>query len=199
MNLSVKTTVTKVTIYIALLILFYFFYMMDVLNQYASKKTNFAKSTDNIQKKGVDMPALIFCLKPIFKPSMLQLHNITSMFCISPNQVDETNQFILENANMTWNEFCLNISYKLERDFTIDLSDTWVVNNGTKMKTGINKFGDMEVEIREVFTKWDGLCYSMLSKVKWNTTNSWFYIRITHMVDFELFVLIFSSRPSESS
>ena len=190
MNLSVKTTVTKVTIYITLLILFYFFYMMDVLNQYAGQKTNFAKSTDNILEKGVDMPALTFCLRPIFKPSMLKHHNISATFCITPNLVDETNQFILENANLTWNEFCLNISYKLERDFTLDLSDSWVVNNGTKMKTGINKVGETEVELREVFTKLDGLCYAMLSEFKWYT-NSWYYIRITYLVGFELLILIF--------
>ena len=182
MNLSVKTTVTKVTIYIALLILFYFFYMMDVLNQYASKKTNFAKSTDNIQKKGVDMPALIFCLKPIFKPSMLQLHNITSMFCISPNQVDETNQFILENANMTWNEFCLNISYKLERDFTIDLVDL-SFDKGTQLKNGINKFEKKEVEMREMFTKYNGLCYIMLSDLSF-TEYSLYMVNITMLVSF---------------
>ena len=184
MNLSVKTTVTKVTIYIALLILFYFFYMMDVLNQYAGQKTNFAKSTDNILKKGVDMPALTFCLKPIFKPSMLKLHNISPTFCMIPNLVDNTNQFILENANMTWNEFCLNISYKLERDFTLDFSDDWVFNNETKMKIGINKVREKEVEVREIFTKWNGLCYAILSNLslKWNTK---YHIGISYLVGFE--------------
>ena len=190
MNLSVKTTVTKVTIYIALLILFYFFYMMDVLNQYAGQKTNFAKSTDNILEKGVDMPALTFCLKPIFKPSMLNFHNISPTFCMFPTLVDKTNQFILENANMTWNEFCLNISYKLERDFTLDFSDDWVFNNGTKMKIGINNVREKEVEIREIFTKWNGLCYAILSNLflKWNIN---YKIGITYLVTFEFSVLIF--------
>ena len=190
MNLSVKTTVTKVTIYIALLILFYFFYMMDVLNQYAGQKTNFAKSTDNILEKGVDMPALTFCLKPTFKPSMLNFHNISPTFCMFPTLVDKTNQFILENANMTWNEFCLNISYKLERDFTLDFSDDWVFNNETKMKIGINKVREKEVEVREIFTKWNGLCYAILSNLffKWNTN---YRIGITYLVIFEFSVLIF--------
>ena len=190
MNLSVKTTVTKVTIYIALLILFYFFYMMDVLNQYAGQKTNFAKSTDNILEKGVDMPALTFCLKPIFIPSMLNFYNISPAFCMSPTLVDKTSQFILENANMTWNEFCLNISYKLERDFTLDFSDHWVFNNETKMKIGINKVNEKEVEIREIFTKWNGLCYAILSDLffKWNIN---YRIGITYLVSFEFSVLIF--------
>ena len=124
----------------------------------------------------------------MFKPSMLKLHNISSLFCIDTNQLDETNQFILENANMTWNEFCLNISYKLERDFTLDFSENFV---GTKMKTGINKFGEKEIEIREIFTIWDGLCYAMLSNVLLKSKGKSFYF--IRMVGFEVFLLILST------
>ena len=56
MNMNLKASVTKVIIYITLLVLFYFLYMTKVLNQYASQKTNFAKSTDNIQE--LKVPAL---------------------------------------------------------------------------------------------------------------------------------------------
>ena len=119
---------------------------------------------------------------------MLKLHNISSLFCIDTNQLDETNQFILENANMTWNEFCLNISYKLERDFTLDFSENFV---GTKMKTGINKFGEKEIEIREIFTIWDGLCYAMLSNVLLKSKGKSFYF--IRMVGFEVFLLILST------
>ena len=188
-NLNLKASVTKVIIYITLLVLFYFLYMTKVLNQYASQKTNFAKSTDNVQEKGLKLPALTFCFIPMFKPSMLKHHNISSLFCIDTNQLDETNQFILENANMTWNEFCLNISYTLERDFTLDFSENF--EGGTKMKTGINKFGENEVEIREIFTIWDGLCYAMLSNLLLKSKGkSYYFIR---MVGFEVFLLILST------
>ena len=137
-----KATVSKVVIYITLLIFFFVFYMMDVINQYASDKTNFSQSKLDVINEGVNIPALTFCFKPPFKPSMLKLHNITSNFCIDANQVDETNEYILKNADMTWNEFCSNISYKLERDFTLDFSKHWVFDNETKMKIGINKVGE---------------------------------------------------------
>ena len=86
-------------------------------------------------------------------------------------------------------QFCLNISYKLERDFTLDFSDDWVFNNGTKMKIGINKVREKEVEIREIFTKWNGLCYAILSNLflKWNIN---YRIGITYLVSFEFSVLI---------
>ena len=179
-----KATVSKVVIYITLLIFFFVFYMMDVLNQYAHHKTNFAKSNNDVIKEGVNIPALTFCFKPPSKPSMLKLHNISSMFCMDANQVDETNEYILKNANMTWNKFCSNISYKLEKDFTLDLSDHYYKNKN-KLKRGINKFGEKEVEIKEILTKYDGLCYAMFSNLLFKRkTNPYYAIGITYLVGF---------------
>ena len=182
-----KATISKVIIYILLLISFFVFYMMDVLNEYASKKTNFAKTSWKIPEEGVNVPALTFCSMPPFKPSMLKLHNISHMFCIDANLVDETNEYILKNANMTWNEFCLNISYQLNRDFAIEFAN---LNAGIEWKKGINKIGGSEVEIKEIFTKYDGLCYAMHSNLLFNKkTNTGYMMRITNLVGFELIVL----------
>ena len=182
--MNLKVTVTKVIIYITLLIFFFVFFMMDVINQYASRKTNFAKSNNDVIKDGVNIPALIFCFEPPFKPSMLKLHNISSMFCMDANQVDETNEYILKNANMTWNEFCSNISYKLGKDFTLDFSDEYY-GNRKQLKNGINKFGETEVEIQEILTKYDGLCYVMFSNLLFKRkTNPYYVIGITYLVGF---------------
>ena len=155
---------------------------MNVLNQYANKRTNFAKYTDSVPEEGVNFPALTFCFKPSFKPSMVKLHNLPSLFCIEPTLVNEMSQSILDNVNMTWNEFCLNISYKLERDITIDLLDL-SFNKSTKLKNGINKFGEKEVEIRELFTMHDGLCYVMISNLLLSD-DSHYVINITVLVSF---------------
>ena len=179
-----KATVSKVVIYITLLIFFFVFYMMDVINQYASDKTNFSQSKRDIINQGVNIPALSFCFNPAFKPSMLKLHNISSMFCMDANQVDETNDHILKNANMTWNKFCSNISYKLEKDFTLDLSEDYY-KNINRLKRGINKFEEKEVEIKEILTKYDGLCYAMFSNLLFKrNTNPYYVIGITYLVRF---------------
>ena len=183
--MNLKATVTKVMIYFILLIIFYFFYMMDVLNQYANKRTNFAKYSDSIPEKGINVPALTFCFKPAFKTSQLKLHNLPSMFCIYPSLVNATNQSILDNANMTWNEFCLNISYKLGRDFTLEISDELYVETRKKLEKGVNKDGDREVEIIEIFTIYDGLCYAMQSNLMFNNIDVYYLIRITYLVCFE--------------
>ena len=183
--MNLKATVTKVIVYILLLILFFVFYMMDVINQYASNKTNFSKSTIDVINDGVNIPALTFCFKPTFKRSMLKLHNLTSNFCIDANKVDETNEYILKNANMTWNEFCSNMSYKLERDFTLDFTEEYWYEKRKQLKNGINKFGEQEVEIKEIFTKYDGICYAMISNLLFKRSNTSYYvIGITYMVGF---------------
>ena len=98
------------------------------------------------------------------------------------NLVDETNEYILKNANMTWNEFCSNISYKLGKDFTLDLSDKYYVKR-KQLKNGINKFGETKVEIKEILTKYDGLCYVMFSNLLLKRkTNPYYDIGITLMV-----------------
>ena len=155
---------------------------MNVLNQYANKRTNFAKYTDSASEEGVKFPALTFCFKPSFKPSVAKLHNLPFLFCIEPTLVNEMTQSILDNVNMTWNEFCLNISYKLERDFTIDLFDLFF-DKSTELKNGINKFREKEVEIRELFTVYDGLCYVMTSNLLF-TDYSYYMINVTMLVSF---------------
>ena len=154
---------------------------MNVVNQYANKRTNFAKYTDSVPEEGVEFPALTFCFKPSFKPSMVKLHNLPSLFCLDATQVNEETQSILDNANKTWNELCLNISYKLGRDFTIYLLH--LGHNRVQLKKGINKYREKEVEIREIFTKYDGLCYVMISNMFF-TGHSSHMINITMLVSF---------------
>ena len=185
--MNLKATVTKVMIYFVLLIIFFFFYMMDVLNQYANKRTNFAKYSDSAPEEGINVPALTFCFKPAFKTSQLKLYNLPSTFCIYPSLVNETNQLILENANMTWNEFCSNISYKLGRDFTLEIADDYYADTRYKLEKGVNKDGDRKVEIIEIFTIYGGLCYAMQSNLLFNNIDVYYLIRITYLVCFEQF------------
>ena len=146
--------------------------MMDVIKEYREKKTNFAKST--VPNTAVDFPALSFCFDPMVKPSMKDFYNVSSFFCIDPYWIDEGRIIILQELNMTWNEFCLNISYKINRDFTIHLRNSFRTNNETKLNVYVNNFDGKKVEVRQIMTKYDGLCYTLLSNLKFNRDN--FYI-----------------------
>ena len=187
-----KTKAIKVIIYIILLILFVYLYMIDIIGQFASQKTNFAKSDNLIQKEGLSCPALTFCSKPLIKPSMKKLYNLTSLFCFDANSVDETNKFILTDANMTWNEFCFNISYQINKDFTMEVLDKtnkegwWLGKGGTKLKVGDNYFKGEKVEIRQILTKYGGLCHTILTDLVFSGDKA-VLIRISAMVCISLF------------
>ena len=61
------------------------------------------------------------------------------------------------NSTVTWNEFCKNISYQLNRDFTIVLqkyNDTMFIT--TDLKLGFNYLESHKIEVREIFTQFNG-------------------------------------------
>ena len=165
--------------------------MIDIIGQFASQKTNFAKSDHLIPKEGLSCPALTFCSKPLIKPSMKKFYNLSSMFCLNANSVDETNKFILTDANMTWNEFCFNISYQINRDFTIEVLDKankdWLLGQGgTKLQVGDNYFNGEKFEVRQILTKFSGLCHTILTNLTFSGDKA-VLIKISPMVCISLF------------
>ena len=95
--------------------------MRRVLNTYAAKKTSFGSSEDGVGI--IELPAFTFCFKPMIKPSLRKSYNMTSTFCSKPHLYMEFIEKMNtpKNNNITWNEFCKNISYQLNRDFTVIL------------------------------------------------------------------------------
>ena len=120
-----KAKVIKAIIYSILLVLFYFLYMDKTIQNFVAHRTNFARSDVKIPEDGIEMPTMSFCFKPLFKPSMKTFHDISTNFCIAPTntKVVERKKLdsVLTNANMTLNKFCTNISYQLNRDFTLKI------------------------------------------------------------------------------
>ena len=175
-----KAKITKAVIYITLLIIFFRFSMIQVFEQFLSKKTNFAKYT--IPDNGINIPALTFCFNPMIKMSIRKSHNISALFCLDPDLVDRKRLKILEERNMTWNEFCSNLSYKLDRDFTMKLKNGFSASDEEiELHKNINLFNGKKVEVREILTKYDGLCYTLLSELKFSNNNV-YLIKISAMV-----------------
>ena len=91
---------------------------------------------------------------------------MTSTFCSKPHLYMEFIEKMKthKNDNITWNEFCKNISYQLNRDFTIVLqkyNDTMFIT--TDLRLGFNYLESHEIEVREIFTQFNGLCNVILS------------------------------------
>ena len=76
---------------------------------------------------------------------------------------------ILKDLNMTWNEFCIKISYQLNRDFTVSLTKSFYDTNGTQLKIGDNYFHGSKITIRQMLSKYAGLCYIILRDKELNS------------------------------
>ena len=92
---------------------------------------------------------------------------------------------------MTWNEFCFNISYQINRDFTIEIldkayKDWWSGQGGTKLQVGDNYSKGEKVEVRQILTKYGGLCHTILTDLVFSGDNA-VLIRISAMVCITIF------------
>ena len=88
-------------------------------------------------------------------------------------------QVILKDLNMTWNELCIKMSYQLNRDFTVSLTQRFYKTNGTQLKIGDNSFNGTKITIRPILSKYAGLCYIILSNKTLNSIKQFIRISIS--------------------
>ena len=149
--------------------------MDKVVNLYSRKDTQLVSSKNERSK--IELPAITFCFKPMMKPSIRNTYNISSAFCGNPESIIDNELNILKDINMTRNEFCTNSSLQINRDFTIHLMKTKNHQplNEIELKSGYNNFDGEWVEVREVLTKFNGLCNILLTNSTFNTSINYFF------------------------
>ena len=105
---------------------------------------------------------------------------MSSFFCQDTMQDENPNdQIILKDLNMTWNEFCTKMSYQLNRDFTVSLTKTFYKPNETQLKIGDNYFHGSKITVRQILSKYAGLCYTILSDKELNSIKQFIRISIS--------------------
>lgn len=103
---------------------------------------------------------------------------------------------ILKDLNMTWNEFCFKMSYQLNRDFTVSLTKTFYKTNGTQLKIGDNYFHGSKITVRQMLSKYAGLCYIILSDKELNQIKQFIRISITvRKTGYKIYSIIFHFDP----
>ena len=75
--LEVVRTLSKIVIYVTLLVLYLWFYMLDETQEYIKAKTSFATKFE--ETISYEVPSLVLCPQPEFKPSMVAKY----LFCAS--------------------------------------------------------------------------------------------------------------------
>ena len=116
---------------------------------------------------------------------------MSPFFCQDSMQDENPNDHvILKELNMTWNEFCIKISYQLNRDFTVSLTKSFYDTNGTQLKIGDNYFHGSKITIRQMLSKYAGLCYIILRDKELNSIKPFIRISITvRKTEYEIYLL----------
>ena len=127
--------------------------MFDETVEYVKGKTNFATKFDDT--KSIEMPSVMLCPKPIFKPSMVDKYQYKRM----PDLTYDSQQKYFEHNFTIWQMF-EEMTYKLESDLQLQLWDfensLWEVN---QLIIGKNEIGDRgSLEIIEIATYRHGMC-----------------------------------------
>ena len=102
----------EVFILVILLIVFYFIYMRNALDQFKAGKTTMAQTQMTVSE--LESPVLIVCPEPPFKPLFLKKYRANHFFWYGPK-----NRQGFENESSSVIDIYMNMSYQLGSDWSI--------------------------------------------------------------------------------
>ena len=105
----------KATIYLCLIVIVYFYQILEVLNKYKENLTNIAISDETIEN-GIKPPFLTLCIGPRAKQEVFDNYNLDKAALNEPNYNQKK---ILTTLNKTIEEFFMEATFKLNEDFRL--------------------------------------------------------------------------------
>ena len=104
----------KATIYLCLIVIVYFYQILEVLNKYKENLTNIAIS-DEIEN-GIKPPFLTLCIGPRAKQEVFDKYNLDKAALNEPNYDQKK---VLTTLNKTIEDFFMEATFKLNKDFRL--------------------------------------------------------------------------------
>ena len=105
----------KAAIYLCLIIIVYFYQILEVVDKYKENLTNIAISEEKMEK-GVKPPFMTLCIGPRAKQEVFDKYNLNKAALSEPNY-DQMK--ILATLNKTLEEFFIEATFKLNVDFRL--------------------------------------------------------------------------------
>ena len=116
---SKKSTITKFLLkaglYICLIVIVYFYQIIEVLNKYDANLSNIAHSED-IMGNGIKPPFITLCFGPRAKQEVLDKYDMSKNALNEPNS---TQKNIFVGLNKTLEDFFMEATFKLNIDFRL--------------------------------------------------------------------------------
>ena len=123
--------VLKTLLLAILLVLFFNFFFLPVVEQYFGRLTNTAKIIERNEK--IEVPTFSIC--PGWKVSIMEQYKITPLIFVMPPKNDANLP-----ANSTIQRIFDEITYKLNKDFTIGVSGE--LSEPKPLKVGLNELNE---------------------------------------------------------
>ena len=103
-------TLFRATLFVILLIIFYFMYMKTAIEQFTKGSTTISQTPKKLSK--LEPPIFMFCPDPPFKPSFFKNHNVTNLgvekiFLGFPTHAEKiqksfSSRTLYENVSSSW-------------------------------------------------------------------------------------------------
>ena len=136
-------------LFLVLLGLYLKFYFFEEVNQYTKDATTFSSIFEKRQK--LDMPTVVLCMRPSVLPSMKEQFDYQQFFEIKyEEELRESNQSVWEIAE--------KISYKLNRDYILQLRGDAFDDITSNLDQGVNVVNGVKIEVLEIATSRHGMC-----------------------------------------
>ena len=103
----------KAAIYMSLIVIVYFYQILEVVNKYKENLTNIAHS-EKIMKNGIKPPFMTLCIGPRAKQDVLDKYNFSKAALNEPSSIERNT---LIKLNKTLEDFFLEATFKLNVDF----------------------------------------------------------------------------------
>ena len=173
-SVEIVRTLSKVIIYVTLFVLYLWFYMLDQTQEYVKAKTSFAtKFEDTVS---YEVPSLVLCPQPEFKPSMVTKYEYQSMADLT---YDYKEKYF--NYNLSVWQMYQEMTYKLGQEIhisTFHFDDQTEKLEIVNLKEGHNILGlDKYIHLEPIATFRHGMC--VLIKTKLNETSFRLLIRFS--------------------
>ena len=136
-------------LFLVLLGLYLKFYFLNEAKEYGKGATTFSSTFEKREK--LDMPTMVFCMRPSVLPSMTEQFDYQQLFEIKyDDELRESNQSVWEIAE--------KISYKLNRDYLLQLRGDAFDDITANLDNGVNVVNGVKIEVLEIATSRHGMC-----------------------------------------
>ena len=136
-------------LFLVLLGLYLKFYFLNEAKEYGKGATTFSSTFEKREK--LDMPTMVFCMRPSVLPSMTEQFDYQQLFEIKyDDELRESNQSVWEIAE--------KISYKLNRDYLLQLRGDAFDDITANLDNGVNVVNGVKIEVLEIATYRHGMC-----------------------------------------